>query len=129
MAERLVDGLSKEIKSGAKKSASSAKKVASPREGRIPAGFSLRATQPTRGMKALCAGCCVMIEYTDQCIRHRYKKRKSHKHDTIDHYHCRAKCIAKMEEEHLALFVKKVWAQSVVRDVVQEVVASKRDDS
>ena len=69
------------------------------------------------------------IEYTDQCIRHRYKKRKSHKHDTIDHYHCYAKCIGNMEEEHLVLFVKKVWAQSVVRDVVQEVVASKRDDS
>ena len=35
--------------------------------------------------KALCAGCSFTIEYTDQCIRHHYKKRKSHKYDTIDH--------------------------------------------
>ena len=126
MADRLK-GLSEEINNGAKKSASSTKKAAaSPREGRIPAGFSLRATQPNRGKKALCAGCSFTIEYADACVRHRYKKRKSHKHDTIDHYHCSAKCIGKMEEKHLTLFMKKVWAQSVVREVVQE-VASKRD--
>ena len=120
MDDRLK-GLSKEINEGAKKSASSTKKkAASPREGRIPAGFSLRVTQPTRGKKALCAGCSFTIEYTDQCIRHRYKKRKSHKYETIDHYHCSAKCIRNMEKEHLALFKKKVWVQSIVQDVVNE---------
>ena len=120
MADRLK-GLSKEINEGAKKPASSPKKAAaSPREGRIPAGFSLRATQPNRGKKARCAGCSVTIEYADACIRHRYRKRKSHKHDTIDHYHCSAKCITKMDKEHLSLFVKKVWVQSVVKDVVHE---------
>ena len=28
--------------------------------------------------------------------------------------------ISNMEKEHLALFVKKVWVQSVVQDVVEE---------
>ena len=126
VADRLKE-LSKEINKSAKKTASSTTKAAAlPREGRIPAGFSLRVTQPNRGKKAPCAGCSFTIEYTDACIRHRYKKRKSHKHDTIDHYHCSAKCISKMEENHLTLFMKKVWAQSAVREVVQE-VASKRD--
>ena len=127
MADKLK-GLKKEINVGAKKPASATKKAAaspasaaaSPREGRIPAGFSLRATRPTRGKKALCAGCSFTIEYADACIRHRYKKRKSHKYDTIDHYHCSAKCITNLDKEHLTMFMKKVWVQSVVQDVVSE---------
>ena len=107
--------LSQEIKKG-KPSKVSQRKEASPREGRVPIGFSLRmADQTRRGQKPVCRGCKVVIEYTDKCIRHRHREKARHKHDTIVQYHCRATCLRTMPKQHLAKFLKKKWVHSVVK--------------
>ena len=56
----------------------------------------------------------------DPCIRHKHRDKKRHHYDTIDQYQCKASCIGKMEKSRLSLFVKKVWVQKVVKEVVKE---------
>ena len=119
VAEKLRK-LSQDIKKG-KPTKVSKSKEASPREGRVPIGFSLRMADQKRGQKPICRGCKVVIQYTDKCICHKHRAKAGHKHDTIEQYHCRAACLQTMPKHHLAEFLRKKWVLSVAKDVVEEI--------
>ena len=88
---------------------------------RIPAGFSLREREQTRGTKPKCQGCGETIEYSDSCIRHKYRSKKGHKYDKTAQYHCTVDCLSRMKpKSHLIQFIEKKWSQRQVVNVVRE---------
>ena len=72
----------------------------------------------------MCKGCKKEIEYSQKCIRNKYKTSPVYHESwwTVDQYHCEVLCIAGgMAAEDILSFCAKPWADRYVRRVVKEI--------
>ena len=90
-----------------KKQPKAGKKTASKKK-RDSWGFSKRATPPKAGRKPRCKGCKMVIERSDECINHVWKK-PGNNHPDRDKYHCNSKCLGKLKREHKLHFINLAW--------------------
>ena len=86
-------------------------------------GFSKRATPPKAGRKPRCKGCKMVIERSDECITHVWKKQGNN-HPDRDRCHCSARCLSKLKPEHKKHFINLAWSGDeqtrMVRDELKQ---------